>query len=1004
MGQVDLANLRYRNVLDRLSKLAVPTKELPNKGKDLEKILIKNRDEIGPEGRGVYYDTVADLDKAYRQTLNRNPTPKEVEAYFRIRQLNDVDWFIRNMTIYKEKVVRGLKTYEFVGGEGTTPIRLEGKLLDRFDEPRDILNIVMWVNGKAEPLTRATLFKQKRGDTLQNHVNEYIKKNNLRIIKIDNPNNKPFKEVLNGDGQPYEYVITDRLLSGPIDSVQVNVRAGGHVIYKHQWNVSMPVIYKGRDGINFYEGDKTILNLPSRAQAKEWTQKLREAVKAKATLSPQDFDQYLIKNIPRELHKAVKAIDDPDMLQTVQFGQKAGDVFDYSGKYGGMFKDMAERRSTIADEVGRKFLGAKEDFTAATVDGFEVRRADLIDPTESLVRGLTQASKEWFYSDVRNSFAKDFVERFGHLLDATKEELIRHPIYYLYNGVVDPKKATNAGDVQVARAFQARAKRLMGVSSPQEELIDGVKSTVLDAIYKSVGNKFPNWYRDRAVFTAKDPTEFFRAVAYHSTLGMFNPVQMIVQAGTFVHMFAISPQFAGKSILPNMMSNLATLNGSPAVRQKLAKMSGMREDHFLEAFKAMDDVGWNRVGREHMLQDAMEPATWDRNIGEKVLHAGTAFFRGIESSMRQGAWFIAYQEWRSANPLLKLDNREIQKILARADTLTVNMTNTSNSALQSGVLSVPTQFYGYALRMMEQFTGKQLTTAEKARLFGVYSAVYGLPAGLSAGTMIPMYEQMRAAALERGMDGDKFADVVVNGLLQQVFEGILGKDYSAGKRYSPGGVNLISDFVSGDKSAAEIMFGAVGGFFDRTVPAVNNFASTLYETMKGGSLEFRPLLSDLGNIFRQISSVNSSAQAIFMVNYHKYYSKNGEYLQDADGWDAFAKGVLGLDPQTVTDHYLRKKTMKDWEEAKSEARKMLVPLLKQLAEADSPDQRKILGARIEAVAIGAGLTPSERYSAYEGALAKGVQPSVEKTRIDYLKAAPVDKQPGIFKALENEVR
>ena len=998
MGQVNLANLRYRNVLDRLSELAIPKSELPNKGKDLERILIKNRDELGPQGRGIYYDTVNELETSYRATLGRNPTEKEVEAYFRTRQLNDIDFFVRNMTIYKEKVTRGLKKFEFNTEE--TKVALEGKVIDSFDEPRDILNIVMFVNGKYEPLTRATLFKKKRGDTLRNHVNEFVKKNNLQIVKIDNPNNKVFKDVLGGDSQPYEYVLTDRLLSGPIDPVQVNVRAGGHVIYKHQWNVSMPVIHKGRDGINFYEGDKTILNLPSRAQAQEWTQKLRDAVKAKTTLSPQDYQDYLIRNIPRELHKAVGAIDDADLLQTIQFGQKAGDVFDYSKKFGGMFKDMAERRSTIADEVGRKFLGAKEDFTAATVDGFDVRRADLIDPSESLVRGLNQATKEWFYSDVRTSFAKDFVERFGHLLDGTKDELVRHPIYHLYNGVIDPKKATDASQVEVARAFQARAKRLMGVASPQETMIEGVKTKALDMVYKSVGDKFPEWYRDRAVFSAKDPTEFFRAVAYHSTLGLFNLTQVAVQAGTFVHMFALSPGYAMKAMVANAVGIPLNFTRNPDIWKKAAKMSGMREDHFLEAFKAMDDVGWNRVGREHMLQDAMEPPKWDSGFGDKFLHAGTAFFRSIESSMRQGAWWISYQEWRAANPLLKLDNREIQKILARADTLTVNMTNASNSALQSGVLSIPGQFYGYAMRMMEQFTGKQLTRAEKARLFTVYSAVYGLPAGISAGTMIPVYEQMRGAALERGMEGDKVADVVVNGLYQQVVEGILGKDYSVGKRYAPGGVNLISDFVSGDKSAAEIMFGAAGGFVTRMTPAASNFASTLYETLKGESAEFRPLLNDLGNVFRQISSVNIAAQAVFMVNYHKYYSKNGEYLTDADGWDAFAKGVLGLDPQAVTDHYLRVTKMRDWEEAKKEGRKQLVPLMAQLAAAENDEQRKIIGARIQAVVIGSGLSPNEAYSAYGNALDKGISPSLPKTEQDFLNKAPPNRQ----KAIEDKYR
>jgi len=79
-----------------------------------------------------------------------------------------------------------------------------------------------------------------------------------------------------------------------------------------------------------------------------------------------------------------------------------------------------------------------------------------------------------------------------------------------------------------------------------------------------------------------------------------------------------------------------------------------------------------------------------------------------------------------------------------------NMTKASRSSLQTGVLSAPSQFLGYQLRILELMTGKRLSIADKARMFGVYGAAYGLPVSTGLVSVFPFTENIKTYALQHG--------------------------------------------------------------------------------------------------------------------------------------------------------------------------------------------------------------------------------------------------------------
>src|SRR5690606_26227261 len=101
----------------------------------------------------------------------------------------------------------------------------------------------------------------------------------------------------------------------------------------------------------------------------------------------------------------------------------------------------------------------------------------------------------------------------------------------------------------------------------------------------------------------------------------------------------------------------------------------------------------------------------------------------------------------------RLSRRDEAQILQRAKDLTGNMTRESNAGWQKGYAAVFTQFFGYQARIMEQFLGKKLTTAEKLRLFTGYSMAYGIPVATGAVTgVIPWRDVAYDTILDMGYD------------------------------------------------------------------------------------------------------------------------------------------------------------------------------------------------------------------------------------------------------------
>jgi len=245
------------------------------------------------------------------------------------------------------------------------------------------------------------------------------------------------------------------------------------------------------------------------------------------------------------------------------------------------------------------------------------------------------------------------------------------------------------------------------------------------------------------------------------------------------------------------------------------------------------------------------------------------------------------------------------------------MSRASNSALNTGVLSLTTQFFNYTLRQAELFMGSRLTGMEKLRLATFYSLLYGAPSVFGL-TGLPITSAIRSEAMQRGYQvGDNWYSTAIDqGLPAMAMAWITGKgDWQKGNNY-----NIASRYGSqgftqlvGDKTWWQLLAGASGTTLINTLSSTNNFmhAMAAMAFRPNGEKPFPLQLDDFVDIFKEISTVNQGWKLYMAINTGKWMSKNEGYIGDVTKANAFFLAMTGLSPQQQDDTYIKSNIRKD---------------------------------------------------------------------------------------------
>lgn len=899
------------------------------------------KDASGKPVRGEFYNSLADFESEWQQAFGKLPTEKEAKAYFSYVKAHQWDYIMKNMSTYRSKAragwrmvtLRPPKTSASKALTGKAPVmpEFEARILDA-DDFESIISekgnrgFLAWDPEK--DFKQFFAKSELKGDTKAAFV-ESLKNDGYQIIQIVNPFLRPLKDVA-GDSHVIDYVITKSFDTKRIPFEQIPYSPGGPVGYKYNYWIKQPKISNIMERV-LYFGDQTLrpaetLKKAQRlAKSYEQARKLyndyRTAVRRKKGSAPelQAFEDFVNNNLAETPTKLITMFRsgqlNPDQpIAVVRSGRRSVEDESFRASLG-EFESVLDSPENLSRSIDSEYAGERGFNLQGVEEGteenplFNLQSPKLIDPLSMIDRAVNRMVNNQFFQDYRVSAVEHFVEEFADTQTVSKQVLRSNPLAYFYkprwNESVDLSKR------RAAENFLNATKDLLGVRTETQRSLGYVKEKLYETVFEKFGERPADLLDDWVLSNISDPIAAARSAVFHVRLGLFAVPQLFRQAQTVTHAIAISPKHGLFGLQAYVPMRMAVMNeGWTEHMASVAKLAGWKPEEFKEAADFLRRSGIMHVEGEHIWKDDLkDPKVFRTGFG-KMLDKGQIFFREGERISRITAFNTAYLDWKRANPGKKLTRRDEDSILLRQDIMNVNMTQASRAQWQRGVWNLPTQFLSYQVRLWEQMTGKTLTKAEKMRIVGVYSAMYGVPVA-ATGTLLPIwpwYEDIRQSMLENGIDwDDTAAELFHTGLMATILHAFTGEEYDVGEQLGPGGIHVFKDIISGDasKTVLAILLGPTGqtvdDFWTSSYPVFEDIRAVFNEGPDAD--RFKVMANDFNDLFRGISSWNYAYKMYAGLRYGQLVTKNEELLGKVDTIDSVLMGTLGLNPRDLDDVY-----------------------------------------------------------------------------------------------------
>lgn len=992
--------------------------------------------------KGYFKQTPGELEDHYQRYYQRLPTLPEVEAYFAHVKLVEGNRVLSEIAEFRNRARLGAEQHQIftlaADGSRVASGYFDGVQQNHFPQGGGQILVVGAKQGEEKLYNLGA--NEIAGRDLQKYK-EWVEQGKAKIIQVWDPDSHPLKgfATVAGDNR-IRYILTMDHEFKPLDMNHVNRRGGGHFDVDAEWYVKQADIFdegaaapgnlpadKRRLYKKVYRGDNTFMPIGNRTMgddiAKKMTEMNRlikeqnwteaEALSKKLGIDWNDMKSYyeptkapnghiiapprIDVNEPFRLVPKNRKIIDLDNELRDRHGE---DIFQDAAKSGSLAQQFQVAYNQARDSVDMFTL--KNEGTANNPI-YKSIPVSYVDPIPTMNRALNRAINSTFMDDYKIHAVEHWLAEAMPHLKANETEIRSAPFYHFHT-ISEREFVSGTPDTVVKNLLSNRFKiqQFVGMPSKLETSIHSATQLLVDHFYNKYGPEelrgpvaraftvIPLW----ALGKAKDPVSGIRSFAFNAKLGVFSLPQFLVQAQTFANIWAINGKSAGAGTFATMLHQWSRVNSSPeflkAYDDLATKLnwfgSKWKPGEFIEARNELAKTGFEHVGGEYQLADDALQHKFIKNQWNNFLDAGQVFFREGEKAGRIGAWYSAYREFRDANPLKVLTDADRASILNKADLLTNNMSRASASALHTGVFSLPTQFLSYQLRMAELFFGKRLgeTVAERnlarARILGVYSAMYGAPSALGV-TGWPFGDSIREAAINRGyvQGSNQIADVLMNGVVAWTLAMVSGggdyqkgNQYNVGNRYGSQGFTWLRDTMKSDKTIWSLIGGAGASTFLNTLGHLDPFwqaAKSLMSTDEEGN-SFKLTPTHFVNLFSEVSSLDSATRAIYAINTGKWISKNEGYIEDVTGKDVLFRTITGLRSQDQ-DNIFSLKNIKDQEQAvwKSAEREIVKDFRRGLEAVGNKDQNtaEIYFANARARMIASGIPFDERARIYSSA-------------------------------------
>lgn len=833
-------------------------------------------------------------------------TDKEILSYYTLKQLNDLDWMIRNSEVVKELAIRGHRK-----------IHIDAPKFNTKDFPtngivrEEVKNPELYKFYDAE-----TGRSINKGEMNSAYLESLIEKG-YRIVEPSAVDPRAFKN----ENVKFVLVKDEHMSDTILDPIQLPYVAGGHRNYAGKWFIKQanrvegaasgdviylrPLTHHAGDDIRALKEHAAALEEVRLAYIDDTLSQAQKDLRIREAVPELDYAKFdaLVKKEQVKTDTPFEVVEDrkaPKMLEkdSKNQGARAWEGDDMPGAVDYYTTD------------GRMYYGHKGE-TLPDVTG---QPAPLVDPYQTASKAMSNSLRLQAFRNYQFKAVENWAETYA------REGWMDIPAgatpYDIFKSGVFNK---NAPDYVVRQAETNRMhiNALLGQKTATAERWEQATLDFGTYLQERWGlTKTGNFVIDKG---SRDPLTAMRSFVFDAKLGFFDPSQMLLQVQTSVAAVTIDPANGWKAMSDAPLLQMALINKTNALRSHLAangyKVTGTKADEFNEMLDILQATGIADVGTDlSIIDDLSVPQVFNNAVlrgAQAFREKGRIFFYQSERYNKLVGFGIAYRRWKAKNPEVslyrkdgKLDPNLMEQIVRDTDTFSVNMTRASNALWQRGPASIPTQFASYQARLLELMVGKQLTPAEKSRLLAGQVLLYGsatIPPVLGAKSL---YENAVGGVAPDGV----IEDTLQNGLWDSVIfptasEVLLGGPANtefAARAGLFGNASLITEMWDPEKPFWELMGGAVFSTGSQSMDAFVKMGRLAH--VMNSQEAYAVTMDALSDIAGVTSTWSRAERGLFALKTDMYMSRSGRLISEVNPQEAVLI-TFGIPIKQVQDYY-----------------------------------------------------------------------------------------------------
>src|SRR6478609_1116720 len=581
------------------------------------------------------------LDEAnmlYQRTFGRDVSEAEWKAYNGLRKINDVEYVIRNDIMWKDKVLRGTETVTVDLGPGGT-ITNANALIDE--------GFTKGLKGRGVNASDGTIFDE----ALTPEQVDWFKNNGFVSVQLDDAH----KFLVDGSEVNTVFVRRTDLQRSALERQQLQYRPGGHRIYQDKYFAKQTNWGTQPDGKKFLKSPNTYM-IGTKAQVDEWTKtmdRMRVAVRDNPNISAEALDDIVAG---RPGYPTGQQFLDGVQTGNYRTDEAFATYFDrempepyHRGLNPFVGDDTEDGFTQYARTHGRLYYSQKN--TKGLVD-WHGEQAPTLDAWASTNKAFLNIANLASFSDYKISAAERWFKSFQEYIEPNPS--IRTPMQALLNG----KPNALAKQHNVLNAFEDQReiiKRNLGWQTEgdlraaefQRGIAEWMMGTDPNSLRHGASRAVLNFMED------KNPVGFLRGWAFDLKLGMFNPVQLFLQANTYFAIHSIDGAGAIRglqSVVP-LRAFMAFKGDKSALLENFSKSFKAYGFDSAEEMKAYfthaSKSGFFDLNDSHTMINAMGSKSVFNVTGSKLdefRQAGRFFFNEGEMFNRAVAYRSAWRK------------------------------------------------------------------------------------------------------------------------------------------------------------------------------------------------------------------------------------------------------------------------------------------------------------------------------------------------------------------------